>query len=210
MASGILAQPYAALRRSASWRPSAETVLVWASALIVGYLVLSPAFFLVLSSFRRYVLQGSVSSTFTLDNYAETYLSPDLLPALGNTFVYALGGTILAVLIGASLAWVVERTNAPFRSAFTLGAATAYFIPGVLMAVAWNTLANDKIGAKIRDATMEKVPYMVILGPKDVAAGTVSLRLRNGRQVSAITADELIAKLQDEAREKRLASVFQA
>ncbi|MBI4345416.1 MAG: threonine--tRNA ligase, partial [Elusimicrobia bacterium] len=68
----------------------------------------------------------------------------------------------------------------------------------------------EKIGYKVRESTLEKVPYMAILGPKDVAAGTVSLRLRDGRQVAAMTADELVAKLQQEIAEKRLTSIFPA
>ncbi|MBI4422999.1 MAG: threonine--tRNA ligase, partial [Elusimicrobia bacterium] len=67
---------------------------------------------------------------------------------------------------------------------------------------------HEKVGAKIRDATLEKVPYMAILGPKDIAAGTVALRLRDGRQVPGIAPEELIAKLLKEAREKLLAPVF--
>ena len=49
---------------------------------------------------------------------------------------------------------------------------------------------------------------MAILGPKDVAAGVVSLRLRDGSQVNGLKADDLIEKLTIEARERRLQSIF--
>ena len=45
----------------------------------------------------------------------------------------------------------------------------------------------DKMGYKVREATLERIPYMVIIGPKDVAAGTVSLRLRDGTAKSVET-----------------------
>ncbi|MBI3548417.1 MAG: threonine--tRNA ligase [Elusimicrobia bacterium] len=68
--------------------------------------------------------------------------------------------------------------------------------------------SSDKIGNKIRNATLEKVPYMVVLGPKDVAAGTLSVRLHDGRQVAGITRDALIDKLQQEARTMSLSPVI--
>ncbi|MCX5788294.1 MAG: threonine--tRNA ligase [Elusimicrobia bacterium] len=68
----------------------------------------------------------------------------------------------------------------------------------------------DKVGYKVREATLERIPYMVVIGPKDVAAGTLSLRLRDGTQVAAVSPEELIEKLLLEVREKRLTPVFKA
>ncbi len=64
-------------------------------------------------------------------------------------------------------------------------------------------LRDEKVGAKVRDATLEKVPYMVVLGPKDVAAGALSVRLRDGRQVSGVKEEEFLAKLKLEISEKK-------
>ncbi|MBI4386045.1 MAG: threonine--tRNA ligase [Elusimicrobia bacterium] len=66
----------------------------------------------------------------------------------------------------------------------------------------------EKINYKIREATLQKVPYMVVLGPKDVAAGTLSVRLRDGRQFGGIGKGEFLSKLQEEARTMQLASAF--
>ena len=70
-------------------------------------------------------------------------------------------------------------------------------------------LRPDKIGHKIREATLEKVPYQVLLGPKDVEAGTLSLRLASGQQVQGLKPEDLLAKLREEADKKLLASIFQ-
>jgi threonyl-tRNA synthetase len=51
---------------------------------------------------------------------------------------------------------------------------------------------SERMNRKIRHAQNQKIPYMVIAGDRDVAAGKVSLRLRAGGQVGAITVDELI------------------
>jgi threonyl-tRNA synthetase len=59
-------------------------------------------------------------------------------------------------------------------------------------------LRPEKVGAKVRDAALEKVPYMVVLGPKDLAAGTLSVRLRDGRQVSGLKEEEFVVKLKAE------------
>lgn len=114
---------------------------------MLAYLVLTPIAMLVLSSFRRYELAGSIGYVFTLENYAETYLNAEMPRAIGNSIVYALGGTVVAVVLGTALAWVVERTNTPFRGAFMLLAAATYFVPGILMALAWNALAHVRIGS---------------------------------------------------------------
>ena len=44
---------------------------------------------------------------------------------------------------------------------------------------------REKIGAKIRDAEMQKTPYMLIVGDKDIAAGTVSVRVRHAGDIGA-------------------------
>ena len=48
-------------------------------------------------------------------------------------------------------------------------------------------LSNDKLGAKIRRAQLEKIPYMLVVGDKEVAAGTVAPRLRDGKQLEPMT-----------------------
>jgi threonyl-tRNA synthetase len=66
-------------------------------------------------------------------------------------------------------------------------------------------LRPEKIGAKIRDAQIEKAPYMVVLGPKDVAAGTLAIRLRDGRQFMGVTENDFLARVTREAGEKLIA-----
>ena len=51
---------------------------------------------------------------------------------------------------------------------------------------------SEKIGYKIREAQMEKVPYMLVLGDKEMEAGQVAVRRRDGEQ-SVVSAEEFIA-----------------
>jgi len=51
----------------------------------------------------------------------------------------------------------------------------------------------DRMQAKIRDATLQKIPYMLVVGDKEAAAGAVSVRLRSGEDLKAKTLDEFVA-----------------
>ena len=54
---------------------------------------------------------------------------------------------------------------------------------------------NEKIGKKIREATMEKIPYMIVVGDRDMENNTVSVRLRTGEDLGAMPMADFIAKL---------------
>ena len=56
---------------------------------------------------------------------------------------------------------------------------------------------NEKIGKKIRDAQMEKVPYMVVVGDRDMENGTVSPRHRADGDLGAMSLDDFTALLRD-------------
>jgi threonyl-tRNA synthetase len=58
----------------------------------------------------------------------------------------------------------------------------------------------DKLGSKIRKAQLEKIPYMVVVGEKDMAARVVSPRTREGQQLPATPIDEFVARLAAEAK----------
>ena len=62
-------------------------------------------------------------------------------------------------------------------------------------------LRNEKIGFKIREAQMEKVPYMFVLGDKEAENGTVAVRSRKG-DLGTMTLDEILARIQEEIRNK--------
>ncbi len=57
--------------------------------------------------------------------------------------------------------------------------------------------SSSRMNAKIREAQMEKVPFMLILGDREVEEGTVSIRLRSGEKWNALPLDEFIARVQE-------------
>ncbi|MFR1553882.1 MAG: threonine--tRNA ligase [Coriobacteriales bacterium] len=63
-------------------------------------------------------------------------------------------------------------------------------------------LRNEKIGYKIREAQMEKVPYMLVLGEKEAQDGLAAVRRRDKGDMGAMPADEFIALIKKEIAEK--------
>ncbi len=59
-------------------------------------------------------------------------------------------------------------------------------------------LRNEKIGFKIREHTLQKVPYMLIVGDREVENSTVAVRTRSGEDLGSMSIDELVARLTGE------------
>ena len=62
---------------------------------------------------------------------------------------------------------------------------------------------NEKLGYKIREAQVQKVPYMLVVGDKEVEEETVTVRHRGEGDIGSMKIDEFIAKLQKEIEEKK-------
>ena len=63
-------------------------------------------------------------------------------------------------------------------------------------------LRNEKIGFKIREAQMEKVPYMLVLGDKEVEEKKAAVRSRKDGDLGAMALADVIARLEEEIRTK--------
>ena len=65
-------------------------------------------------------------------------------------------------------------------------------------------LRNEKIGKKIREATLGKIPYMLVMGDRDIENGTVSVRTRGGEDLGAMSLDAFAAMLKEEVDSKAI------
>jgi len=65
-------------------------------------------------------------------------------------------------------------------------------------------LRSERIALKIREATLEKIPYMLILGDKEVKKGTVALRHRTEGDLGESALDDVISRLLEEIEEKSI------
>jgi threonyl-tRNA synthetase len=62
-------------------------------------------------------------------------------------------------------------------------------------------LRNEKIGFKIREHTIHRVPYMLVIGDREAETNTVAVRTRSGDDLGTLTVDELVQRLTDEVAE---------
>ncbi|MHC5119855.1 MAG: threonine--tRNA ligase, partial [Planctomycetota bacterium] len=65
-------------------------------------------------------------------------------------------------------------------------------------------LSDDKVGAKIARAHADKVPYMLVVGPKEAEAGVVNVRMRQSTETQTISLGELTSIIQDKIADKSL------
>ena len=121
------------------------------SVAIAG-LVVYPFLRLVVTSFREGgPLEGGA---FTLDNYVAAFRGSN--DVLVTTLVFATGQTLVPLVIGVLLAWVVTRTDVPGRGLFEVATLGLYFIPLLAAAAAWSILLggrNGMLNALIREYT---------------------------------------------------------
>ena len=61
---------------------------------------------------------------------------------------------------------------------------------------------NEKIGYKIREAQLKKVPYMLVVGDKEMADGLVSVRSRSDGELGQMTIEEFVNRAVEEVKNK--------
>ncbi|MCL2759348.1 MAG: threonine--tRNA ligase [Treponema sp.] len=65
-------------------------------------------------------------------------------------------------------------------------------------------LSDDRLNAKVRNCQTRKIPYMLVAGQREADEGTVSIRLRDGRQLAAMKIDEFAAYVTEKIESKSL------
>ena len=63
-------------------------------------------------------------------------------------------------------------------------------------------LRDEKLAAKIRDAELAKLPYMLVVGPRDAEAGTVSVRRKGEGDLGAMPLPAFLDRITKEIRDK--------
>ena len=114
------------------------------TVLLVLYLAAVPLGMLAWGSLKT----GSLldEGGLTLNNFKLAYGDPRSYTLLLNSLIYAVGTCLFSLVIGTLLAFLVERTNTPFRSLFTALALIPLIIPGILYTISWILLLSPRIG----------------------------------------------------------------
>lgn len=63
--------------------------------------------------------------------------------------------------------------------------------------------ANESLGKKIRNAKGEKLPYLLVVGDKEIEDGTVTVEVRTGEKLGAMPTNDFIEKLKEEVRDRK-------
>ncbi|MHC5199133.1 MAG: threonine--tRNA ligase, partial [Planctomycetota bacterium] len=69
-------------------------------------------------------------------------------------------------------------------------------------------LSDDKVGAKIARAHADKIPYMLVVGPKEAEAGMVNVRFRQSKDTKTVALDELTSIIREKITDKSLDLLF--
>src|SRR5215207_5288466 len=112
--------------------------------LLVSFLVLFPLGMLLYGSF--WTSRPGFAGAFTVENYLRAYTSPETYQLLLTTVVLIGVKTILAVAFATALAWVVTRTDTPFRGLLEVLITVPFFVPGLLEAIGWIMLLSPNAG----------------------------------------------------------------
>lgn len=124
---------------------SAAQWLFILTGLALAYLVLPPFFFILHTSLV--VDRGIQAGHFTTQHFANILESlSDVRTLLGNSLVFSVSSSAIALVYGTLLAWLAERTNAPFRTLTYISAYVSFAIPGIIKVIGWIMLLGPKAG----------------------------------------------------------------
>jgi iron(III) transport system permease protein len=111
---------------------------------LIANLVLAPLAMVVTTALNL----GPTAHTpyLSLDFFGQAWTSPTTWSVLGNTAIFALGSTLLAMTIGVFFAFMVERTDMPMKSFAYAVVPLTIAMPGLLYGIAWVLLLSPRIG----------------------------------------------------------------
>jgi iron(III) transport system permease protein len=132
--TGLLAS-HAGLRRG---------IVVTVLALALAFLTLYPLLMLLYGSFST--APPGEAGAFSLDGYRKM-VTGENFAVLMNTVALSLAKTVLSLAIALALAFLVARTDVPWRGPLEILITLPFFIPPILTAMAWGMLGNPQIGS---------------------------------------------------------------
>lgn len=121
-----------------------DSILVIVITAMIGITVIYPLSIMVLGTFKS--TPPGVPSALTLNNYVTMFSSDWFWIELGHTIWISVGGTILGVFLGVSMAWIVTRTDTPWVGKLEIPLIVPFFLSPFIGALAWTGLASADYG----------------------------------------------------------------
>ncbi|MDP9095369.1 MAG: ABC transporter permease subunit, partial [Pseudomonadota bacterium] len=130
---------------SAARRPafSGQLVVGGGVALIAAFCVLYPVYFLMQAAFDIGEPDARPPTAYGFDNFIRL---ADYWQILLNTLVVSLAATVMALVLGFLTAWILNRTEVPFRRTLEQAMAVPYYVTPLLGALAWSLLGAPESG----------------------------------------------------------------
>jgi iron(III) transport system permease protein len=122
-----------------------ESIATLVVSAIVAAAVILPLLMLLISSFQVLDPMGW-DTTWGFGNYEKLFTDHVIPKAFVNTLVISAGSTVLATLLGVSLAWINARTNCPGRDVLEPWNLVPFFLSPFVGAIAWHNLASPQTG----------------------------------------------------------------
>jgi len=120
-------------------------VMFLLTTVMLAYLVLPPFFFILHTSLVTD--RGLQAGSFTIQHFMNIIESlGDVQTLLANSMIFSVGSAGIAICYGTLLAWLAERSNAPFRTLAYITAYVSFAIPGIIKVVGWIMLLGPKAG----------------------------------------------------------------
>jgi len=123
---------------------------------VVAFLVLTPLILLLFNSFQL-GRPGQVP-TYGLDGWRQAFDDPSIVAALWNTISLAITRQSIALVIGVMLAWLIARTDLPWKSGLEFTFWISFFLPSLPVALGWILLLDDKFG--LLNQWLQKLPFI--------------------------------------------------
>ena len=136
--AGLPSRPHW-LRMTSASRVSALIAL----GVVLAFLSVYPLSMLLYGSLHS--TPPGMAGTFNLDGYRDV-LTRESLITLFNTIGISLAKTIPSLVLAVLLAWILARTDTPFRSTLEVLVTLPFFVPPILTAMAWGMLGNPQVG----------------------------------------------------------------
>ncbi len=121
-----------------------ENVTIWLVYGILALAIIYPIGQLFLSSFR--IDRIGRASVWTLTNFSNLFGSRAFIFALKNTVIISLQSVILATTVGVFLAWLIARTDMPFKKILEPLNMLPFYLSSLVGAISWELLAAPKMG----------------------------------------------------------------
>lgn len=120
-----------------------ETIAMATIVAIVAVFVLYPIYFLLQASFDVGLPDVRPPTAYGLDNFAKVLDYPTVL---FNTLAVTFASTVMALLFGFVMAWILTRTNVPFKRTLDQLMTVPYYVTPLLGALAWSLLGAPESG----------------------------------------------------------------